>query len=93
MTETFIKRSRFEVIYQILSFCQNPRQKTHILYRCNLSYEQLKKYMEFLVTGNLLKKTENDRELYQATQHGEKFIGEYERLRRILEEAKKEYSS
>ena len=94
MTSSFIKRTRFEVMYEILSFCRSPRQKTHIMYKCNLSYEQLQKYIEFTVSSNLLKKSEeNGKALYQITEHGENFIHEYEQLRLIIDRARKLQSS
>lgn len=90
MTKTFTRRNRLEVAYEILSFCLIRRRKTHILYKCNLSYDQLQKYIEFLVAHALLESLEeNGNEFYQATEHGGKFVSEYQRLSQIVNEAER----
>lgn len=92
MTNRFKRRSRFEVMYQILSLCRTYQPKTYIMFQCNLSYELLQKYLETLVDGNLLKIVRNnkDKEYFQTTEYGERFINEYEKLKSILEEARRE---
>jgi len=82
MSKTFSRRGRFEIINEVLSLCCTPTQKTHILYKCNLSYEQLKKYLDFLVSNNLLASFERDgKDFYQITENGKRFIEEHERLK------------
>jgi len=77
-------------MYRIISLCLTLQQKTGIMYKCNLSYEQLQKYLEFLVDNNLLEILRKDgKEYYQATGYGEKFVCEYEKLKNILEEARR----
>jgi predicted transcriptional regulator len=57
------------------------------MYKTNLSYEQLQRYIGFLVNENLLKHIENkNKKLYQVTEHGEKFLGQYKKLIQILNE-------
>ena len=92
MAYRFKRRSRFEVMYQILSLCRTFQPKTYIMFKCNLSYELLQKYLEILVDGNLLEivRKGKDREYYRTTDCGERFINEYEKLKSILEEAKRE---
>jgi len=91
MIDRFMRRSRLEVMYQIISLCLTSQQKTGIMYKCNLSYEQLQKYLGFLVDSNLLEilRREDGKEYYQATAYGEKFVSEYEKLKNIIEEAKR----
>ena len=86
-----MRRSRLEVMYRIVSLCLTSQQKTGIMYKCNLSYEQLQKYLDFLVDSNLLKilRRDDGKEYYRATVYGERFVSEYEKLKSILEEAKK----
>jgi predicted transcriptional regulator len=65
-------------------------KKTHIMYRCNLSFKQLHAYLKFLVEIGLLKsiseKTGIDEKLvlYETTKKGRMFVRTYEDLRVLL---------
>ncbi len=77
----FAKRGRVEIIYDILCLCQRPAQKTHILFKCNLSFNQLQKYLKYLVSHDLISSYNGaQRELYKTTDKGKKFIEGYESL-------------
>jgi len=85
MAEIFIKRGRFEIVYEILSLCRVSVQKTRILYRCNLSYEQLLKYIEYLIGKDLLMTFKNEgKDFYQITENGKAFIEGYEQIQGLL---------
>ncbi|MDH5794615.1 MAG: transcriptional regulator [Candidatus Bathyarchaeota archaeon] len=87
MKKTFVKRGRLEIIYEILSVARKPTQKTRILYSCNLSYDQLQKYLKYLGHHSLLSSTDNKgKERFQTTKKGMEFIKGYERLNSFLEE-------
>ena len=79
----FVKRTRFEIINDILLLCLTPTHKTHILYKCNLGYEQLDKYLDLLVSNILLKYFSKDRK-YKITEQGRGFIKRYKRLTSFL---------
>ena len=86
----FLRRNRFEVMYEILFFCRIERQKTKIMYKCNLSFHLLEKYINFLLSRNLLRNSGEKR--YHTTPQGMKFLEEYERIREILSENRNEKS-
>jgi predicted transcriptional regulator len=87
LEKEFMKRGRLEIIYEILSICQKPAQKTRVLYSCNLSYEQLSRYMKYLITKDLLSIIEvEQKKLYQVTEKGRRFLERYESLSNIIEE-------
>ena len=87
MERTFVKRGRLEIIYEILSVSRKPTQKTRILYSCNLSYDQLQKYLKYLSHHELLGSSSNKgKERFQTTKKGMEFIKGYERLNSFLEE-------
>jgi predicted transcriptional regulator len=89
MEPTFVKRGRLEIIYAILSICHKPVNKTSILYKCNLSFSQLQKYMEYLFSHNLLRSIqEKQRDYYHVTDKGKTYIEEYEKLTGLLKEEK-----
>ena len=87
METDFVKRGRLEIVYEILSVCRRPSKKTNILYRCNLSYEQLLKYLSYLISHDLLGSFEKERAgiFFQVTDKGRRFLEGYEILRNIVE--------
>jgi len=85
MAKIFRKRGRFKILCEILSISQTPTPKTHILYRCNLSYDQLQKYLRYLTDIGLLRTVqEQNRKCYQITEKGKEFLQRYNHLKRLL---------
>ena len=79
----FVRRSRLEIIYTILSLCRNAgAKKTRIMYRSNLSFNQLEKYLETLTSLGLLA---TDKGVYRLTEKGNEFLREFQDLKRLLE--------
>ena len=63
------RRSSVEIVHDILSLCDNGGvNKTAIMYRGNLSYDQLRRYLSVLCEEALVIKTEAGR--YQITSEG-----------------------
>lgn len=81
----FANRTRIEIIYEMLSVCLTPTSKTHIMYRCNMSLEQLNRYLDLLVSSILLRHSPKERK-YQTTEKGKEFIKQYEHLKDLLGE-------
>ena len=81
------KRSHMEIMATILLLCQNdPTQKNPIMYRCNLSFKQLQKYLEFLIhIGFLGVKNVNDKDFYQITEKGQNFLKEFQNVKNLLD--------
>lgn len=77
------KRSRLETIYTILTLALSGIRKTHIMYRANLSHQQLNKYLNLLLEKELLEIQENR---YFTTQRGHAFRTTFEDLQIILSE-------
>jgi len=82
-------RCWLEIIHMILSACTKSALKTHIMYKCNLNSSQIRKYLEFLLNKNLIKKhyseKEHNRPLYTITTLGERYIDVYNEIIKILE--------
>ena len=67
------RRSAVEVVYDILSVCDNGGiNKTAVMYRCNLSYDQLRRYLSLLCGGSLI--VETGERLFQITPAGQKTL-------------------
>lgn len=82
------KRGRFEIMSAILSSCRGRMmRKTNIMYQCNLSYRELRKYLSLLTSlGHLEVKRAGDTDLYRITDKGRTFLREYQHLKKMLKE-------
>ena len=81
-------RSRLKIMNDILWVARNGARKTHIMYRANLSYDQVNEYLSFLLDSRLIEE-EVDRKyeygaIYKVTQSGREFLGKYSELQDIL---------
>jgi len=55
------------------------------MYRCNMSSEQLQKYLEYLTRMGLLEVVwEHDKEYYQATETGREFVKTFLKLEGLI---------
>jgi len=81
-----------DIIANILQAADNDggAKKTHIMYKCNLSFKQLHAYLEFLVEMGLLKsilvrtETNENSLLFETTKKGQAFIKAYNNLSALL---------
>jgi predicted transcriptional regulator len=82
-----MNRGRIETLNIILTISTRGIKKTHILYKAGLSYAQLKKYLDVLISKGLLaEEHEADGARYRTTDKGLKFIEEYKKIQSILDE-------
>jgi len=81
-TQTRQKRTRFDTIFEILQLCTETTKRTHIMFRINLSYAQLDKFISLLVHSGLLSV---NHEGYTTTDKGRHFMEVYTELLSIFE--------
>jgi predicted transcriptional regulator len=87
---TLLHRSRIDIIASILRAAEGGARKTHIMYRCNLSFRQLHIYLNLLEERGLLESVrtrsgeKNDSSTYKTTRKGRSFIQAYRNIRAIL---------
>ena len=88
MDRTQHRRSRLEVINEILSVASFGARKTHIMYRANLSYDQLNEYLGFLLDSGLIEKAADTEYangiLFRPTERGTQFLDRYSALQDFL---------
>ncbi len=65
------KRSRMEIIAEILFFCGNQKAKTNIMYKTNLNYAQLQSQLKFLTAQGMLSLEMGK---YVTTEKGYRFL-------------------
>lgn len=75
-------RSRIEIAADVLEHTCSPCKPTTIMYRANLSYDQLKSYLVFLVERNWITRQGG---LWVTTEGGREYLWAYSRLREILD--------
>lgn len=81
-------RGRLDIIADILGASFGGVKKTYLMYRCNLSFKQLKYYLGFLLRKKLLQivsdnKTSNPG-LFKITGKGKKFLEAYKGLKSLM---------
>ena len=79
MGESPARRNSLVITAHILESCRHGARRTHVLYRANLSFQQLNKYTELLEARGLLRFDGSSRQ-YRITQQGVSFLVDYREL-------------
>ena len=84
-------RGKIQIIGDVLTLATSGIKKTHIMYRANLSYEQVHLYLAELIGKRLIAQdVSSDGVVYRTTENGREFLLYYTRLVKFLEEEKQE---
>lgn len=79
-------RGRLDVIADILEASSVGAKKTYLMYHCNLSFKQLKHYLDFLLKKQFLcPVSENGNPgLFKVTEKGKEFLKVYKGLKALM---------
>jgi predicted transcriptional regulator len=79
-------RGNLDIIADILNASGMGAKKTYLMYRCNLSFKQLKNYSGFLLGSGLLNvaKEESNHGMLQITDKGKEFLRAYKNLKALM---------
>ena len=81
-------RGRLDLIADILEASQGGIKKTYLMYRCNLSFRQLKYYLDFLLRTEFLcivaENVNPNYGLFQVTDKGKQFLKAYKGLKALM---------
>ena len=80
---SMVKRTNLEITAEILSFCKQPRAKTHVMYNTNLSWQITQKYLSQLQSLGLLE-AHHSKTKYTTTRKGLKFVEKWRELIKLL---------
>src|SRR5215213_6993088 len=86
-------RGKIQIMGDVLALGTSGIKKTHIMFRANLSYEQVHLYLGELIGKRLISQdvSSSDGVIYRTTEKGREFLLHYTRLVEFLEaEAKQE---
>ena len=91
MSKTMCKnennRGKIQIMADIVDLCKAGLRKTHIMYKGNLSYEQINRYLYELLEKELIIQNLDDGVLtYRATEKGRSFLQYYNLMLSILDE-------
>ena len=75
-----MRRGRFEIIGEILSLAKGGARKTSIVYRANLNFNVVNKYLKLLVQEGLISPGEDSGKL-KTTRKGLLFLEAYKNMK------------
>jgi len=83
-------RGNFDIIADILDASYGGAKKTNLMYRCNLSFKQLKSYSRFLIDNGMLRLNGphargTDNVTFEVTEKGRQFIRAYKGLKALMQ--------
>ena len=68
------RRDKVTIMADLLDIMQEPRRLTHILYKSNMSYVQLVKYLDNLIEMGFAEKIREPHRAYGITTNGKLFM-------------------
>ena len=75
------KRNDIEIMAEMLTLAQEEVKKTHLMYKTNISYNQLMYYIGFLVEKGLIDERDGGQSnIYLITDKGRVFLNDIEKL-------------
>ena len=74
------RRSRDEILADILKVAKAGVNKTHIVYKANLNFRIVKGYLSYLLEVGLIE-NENPGRIWRTTERGLHYLEEYRDLR------------
>jgi predicted transcriptional regulator len=84
-------RGKIQIMGDVLTLGTSGIKKTHIMYKANLSYEQVHLYLGELIGKRLIEQDVSpDGVVYRTTEKGREFLLHYTRVVELLEEARQE---
>jgi predicted transcriptional regulator len=88
MSERKNNRGKIEIMADVLALSTSGIKKTHIMYRANLSYEQILYYLNQLLSKGLIVQDASDGAIvYRTTEKGREFLACYSRMSELITES------
>ncbi len=81
-----MKRSKYQIISQILDICVGGACKTKIVYQANLNFRTINPYIDLLTKNGLIKTSMGRNVSYETTNRGMKLIEDFKQMNNKLSE-------
>ena len=75
------KRSEIEILADILRVAMEGAKKSHIVYKANLNFEIVRKYLDILEKSDLIIGPEGRNRIFSTTEKGIKYLNHFEAFR------------
>jgi len=76
-----LKRSHYEIVYDILRYCMRPRRISNIAQYCNLNTVNAKRYLGELLRRGFVREVAGG---YVTSEKGLEYVRAFEELYRLL---------
>lgn len=83
--EKSVKRDKFAIMLNILNLARTPIKRTQILYRANINFYQLTRYLDLLIKVGMIEEKDSPTRNYRTTEKGLEFIKMFEPKAEIIE--------
>jgi predicted transcriptional regulator len=75
------RRTSFEIYWEILVYCREPRPFTNIINRCDLNSKIGQQYLRFLVDRDYLRvRMENEKTTYSTTSKAQEYVSLFSKM-------------
>ncbi|MFN4337216.1 MAG: winged helix-turn-helix domain-containing protein [Candidatus Nitrosocaldus sp.] len=74
VTTPIAKRDKIDILLRIVEVAITPARRTHILYKANLNFYQLNRYINDLLNLGLIREVDVPFKGYIATEKGKQFL-------------------
>lgn len=79
------RRTSFEIYWEILVFCREPKSFTSIINRCDLNSKIGSQHIEFLINKKyLVCESEDDKKRYRTTELAQEYLTLFSQLYRKM---------
>jgi predicted transcriptional regulator len=72
------KRNEIEILADILRISSSGAKKSHIVYKANLNFEIVKKYLDLLEKSDLISCPEGNSRMFCTTEKGRRYLDHFE---------------
>lgn len=81
-----IKRSRHNIISEILDICKDGASKTRIVYQANLNFRTVNPYIDLLIKNGLIDVSYGNSVLYKTTEKGMDLLDNFKQINNELKD-------
>lgn len=79
------RRSRLDIIADMLDASRGRVRKTHLMYKCSMSFTQIERYLNLILRAKLLVVEDDGADLlFKISRKGKSFLRSYQSLKALM---------